>query len=169
MKISFIIPNYNNSFTISKTIQSIIDSKIKNSEILVIDDASSDNSVKVIKKIKQVKLYEFKTNSGAAKARNKGIELAKGNILIFIDSDAWFEKNAIKELLNSISDADMRYPKTIFENNHIFHPLGEFEEKYPQISVCFAIKKKSLGNFGCLNISSKGKVPERIVSLWAST
>ena len=145
MKISFIIPNYNNQYTIGRTIKSIQDSKIKDSEIIVIDEASTDNSVNKIKKFKQVKLIIQKNNLGAASARNKGIQEAKGTILVFIDSDAWFKKNSIKTLIKNIITTDIVFPKTIFENSKIFYPIFNIEKNYPHISVCFAIFKSSLG------------------------
>ena len=101
MKLSIIVPNYNKAETIKKTIKSIYSSNKINKyhvEIIVVDDCSIDDSVLKIKKFPTINLIEFKKNSGAAKARNKGIENSKGKYLLFIDSDAWFNKSTIETL-----------------------------------------------------------------------
>jgi glycosyltransferase involved in cell wall biosynthesis len=146
MKLSFIIPNYNSEKTILKTIKSIYDPKIKQKyEIIVVDDHSNDNSVKLIKETYQdVKLIQNNDVYGASFTRNQGIKKSKGEILIFIDSDAWFNKKSIELLVNNINDFDIVFPKTIFENKKTFYPEFDNEKKYPHISVCFAIKRDSL-------------------------
>ena len=80
MKLSIVIPNYNGSKTILKTIKSIP----KEYEIIVVDDCSTDDSVKLIeKKFPKVKVVKLDKNSGAAKARNTGVKDSKGELILF--------------------------------------------------------------------------------------
>ena len=103
IKISIIVPVYNSEKYISKCIESIINSSLKELEILVIDDGSKDNSLSILKmyeeKDSRVKVYTQK-NSGPAAARNKGIKLAKGKYIGFVDSDDTIENNMYEILFN---------------------------------------------------------------------
>lgn len=94
MSISIITPSYNSAGFISNTIRSVIDQAVSNWELIIVDDCSTDNSVEVIQsfidKDPRIKLIQLNENSGAAVARNKGIEAAKGRYIAFLDSDdAW--------------------------------------------------------------------------------
>lgn len=103
MSISIITPSYNSSGFISNTIGSVIDQAVSNWELIIVDDCSTDNSVEVIQgfvdKDPRIKLIQLTENSGAAVARNKGIEAAKGRYIAFLDSDdAWSPDKLEKQL-----------------------------------------------------------------------
>lgn len=87
MLVSIIIPTYNSSSTIKRTLESIDFSK--DIELLIIDDGSTDGTLKILDSLN--KNYPFKivreNHGGAAKARNTGIKYAKGKYLLFLDSD----------------------------------------------------------------------------------
>ncbi|WP_255424493.1 glycosyltransferase family 2 protein [Apibacter sp. HY039] len=87
--ISIITASYNSEKYLSDTIRSVINQTDTDWEWLIVDDNSSDNSVNLIKSIKdqRIKLIESNQNYGAAKARNIGLKLAKGRFITFIDSD----------------------------------------------------------------------------------
>ncbi len=89
-KISIIVPVYNVESYLPKCINSLINQTYKNIEIILVDDGSSDNSGhicdKFAKEDKRVKVIH-KENGGLSDARNKGIEIAKGSYITFIDSD----------------------------------------------------------------------------------
>ena len=94
IKVSVIIPNYNYGRYISQSIYSVIKSDFNKNEIelLVVDDASTDNSVEVIEGIIKkedfpIRLIKNKSNSGLGRTRNNGIKEAKGDFLFFLDSD----------------------------------------------------------------------------------
>jgi len=149
MKLSIIIPSYNSTKTLINTIKSIYDSNSINKynfEIIVVDDMSSDDSVsKIRKRFPTVKLIVSETHGGASKARNLGIKEAKGTLLLFIDSDAWFNKSTLESMITKIDEeVDIIFPKIIYENGHILYPVLEIEKRYPHISCCFLIKKNSL-------------------------
>lgn len=100
--LSIIIPVYNSEKYIKSCINSIISQNIKyNIEIICIDDGSTDKSLELIKTIKddRLKIYTQK-NSGAASARNKGLNMATGRYIMFVDSDDFITKDAINKLLD---------------------------------------------------------------------
>ena len=99
--VSVIIPTYNREKTIKKSIKSVLDQTYSNIEVLVIDDASCDNTEKVVTDINdsRVKYYRLKVNSGACTARNYGIDKAKGKIVAFQDSDdIWYIEKLEKQI-----------------------------------------------------------------------
>ena len=88
--ISVIVPVYNSKKFIKKSIESVINQNFsKNFEIIVIDDASTDDSLKIIKSINnpKVKIFSLPQNSGPAAARNLGIKKAIGDYVFFLDAD----------------------------------------------------------------------------------
>ena len=89
--VSIIVPVYNAEKYIEFTINSVIEQSYNNWELLLIDDCSVDNSKSIIenysKKDVRIKYYKQKKNSGPAVARNRGIDLAKGRYVCFIDAD----------------------------------------------------------------------------------
>lgn len=89
-KVSVIVPIYNAEKYISECIESITCQTYKNLEIILINDGSLDNSIKICKQYAKnddrIKLIDVE-NHGVSYARNKGIEEATGEYIIFIDSD----------------------------------------------------------------------------------
>jgi len=144
MKISAIIPNYNKEKTIKKCIESIY-REIKDIEIIIVDDFSKDNSVKIIKKhFPNVKLIVNKKNKGAAYCRNTGIKKSKGDYLFFIDSDVFLKKGFFKNMIELIKDEDISFPKIVYLNGVVMQPINKKELIYPAVSACFMIKRNSL-------------------------
>lgn len=144
MKISVIIPNYNNENTIKKCVKSIYSQK-RDIEIMVIDDFSKDKSIYTIKKnFPAVNLVCNKKNKGATYCRNLGVLKSSGDYIAFVDSDIHLKKNCLNEMLVSIKNVDISFPTIIYENKSIMYPLTQQEKKYPLISACFMIKRKSI-------------------------
>ncbi len=96
--ISVIIVNYNGAKYIKDCIKSLQSSIYKNFEIIFVDDCSTDQSFKIIKKFKNVKLIQNKKNLGASLSRNKGAKRAKGNLLFFLDVDTKTIPSALDNL-----------------------------------------------------------------------
>ena len=99
--ISFIVPVYNSAKTIRNTLQTILSQKSNiNFEIVVVDDGSKDNIDEVMEKYKlepKIKYYK-KENSGVASTRNFGVEKAKGEYIIFVDSDDYISEHLIFDI-----------------------------------------------------------------------
>lgn len=101
--VSVIVPIYNRELLISRCIDSILNQKYQNIEVIAIDDGSTDNSYSVIRdyaeKEKKVKCFS-QHNSGVSATRNRGIKLAKGRWIIFVDCDDYINPNLISDLMN---------------------------------------------------------------------
>ena len=111
VELSIVIPNYNNEKYIKKCIDSILNQTFVKYEIIIVDDGSSDNSVEIIESMKKknnkIKLIR-QFNQNAAIARNKGIEIAKGKYILFIDSDDYINDNdSIKNMIDKIENNDL--------------------------------------------------------------
>jgi glycosyltransferase involved in cell wall biosynthesis len=85
--ISTIIPVYNGERYLAEAIESVLAQTYRNIEIIVVDDGSTDGSAEVAKYYGSPVQYYIQTNSGAGAARNRGIGLAQGNFLAFLDAD----------------------------------------------------------------------------------
>lgn len=93
--VSIVIPNYNCGQFLNECIQSAINQTYPNTEVIVIDDGSTDDSVKILSQYKeQIKLI-ITPNKGAAAARNLGISIAEGEFIAFLDSDDWWATDKI--------------------------------------------------------------------------
>lgn len=103
--VSIVVPIYNAENYLNNTISSIIKQTYKNLEIILVDDASSDNSVKIceeyIVKDKRIKLIRNNQNQGVSYSRNKGIDIATGEYILFIDSDDTVDSNYVFELVSA--------------------------------------------------------------------
>lgn len=94
-KISIIIPNFNGKSLLSKNLPIVI-KNCPNCEIIVVDDASSDDSVKyVTNNFPQVKIFANERNLGFAKTANRGVEESKGELVAIINSDVAPRKNSV--------------------------------------------------------------------------
>ena len=104
MKISIIIPVYNAEKYISRCIESVLAQTFTDWELILVDDGSKDSSLSICESFantnSRIKIISQK-NSGPSAARNKGLEIAKGEYICFIDADDWFDK----ELLKAYTDA----------------------------------------------------------------
>lgn len=104
-KISIIVPVYNNEKYIDKCVESVLCQIYKNWELILINDGSTDNSLSVCEKYKKdcrVKVVS-QENSGVSATRNKGIELATGEYITFIDSDDYVSNDYCTLLLSFMS------------------------------------------------------------------
>lgn len=94
---SIVIPTYNRAILLSRTISSILKQTYPDFEIIIVDDGSTDDTIKVIYEFKNPNIKYFKTeNSGVAHARNYGIKKASGKYIGFLDSDDLMESYHLK-------------------------------------------------------------------------
>lgn len=99
-KLSIIIPTYNEERDISNCISSLLIQGYKNFEIIIVDDGSTDNTLKKVALFKNRNIKILRQNhKGPGEARNFGAKTSKGEILIFIDADMTFEKNYLENLI----------------------------------------------------------------------
>ncbi len=106
MKISIIIPTYNEEKVLIECLDSLSKQTLTDFEIIVVDDGSVDKTLQVLSELR-IKNYELRilkqNHKGAGAARNLGAGKAKGEILVFVDADMTFEKDFLKKLTEPIS------------------------------------------------------------------
>lgn len=149
IELSVIIPNYNGSKYIIDCIKSFEKQKYKKFEIIIIDDGSSDNSVLLIneyKKKTRMKITLIKQfNQNAAVARNRGIEVAKGKYLYFIDSDdELYDENTLLLITTKIKNNDLlignyilidKFKNIISRYNNLSDFIIENKENYKYVDL----------------------------------
>lgn len=97
IKVSVIVPIHNSEKHLDKCINSLINQTEKNIEIILINDGSTDSTEEIIKKYDDKRIKYFsQENKGIGKTRNKGINMAKGEYIMFIDSDDFFAENCVE-------------------------------------------------------------------------
>lgn len=102
--VSVIIPAYNCEKYITRAIDSVLAQEVK-SEIIIINDCSTDGTEAVISRYLENPVVRYicnEKNLGAAKSRNRGVQLARGKYVAFLDSDDWWEKDKLKKQLHLI-------------------------------------------------------------------
>lgn len=159
---SIIMPAYNSDEYIAKAIESVIKQTYKNWELIIVNDASTDNTEKIIKtyqaKDKRIKLISLPENQGVANARNTAVKNAIGRYIAFLDADDYWEKEKLQEqiqILNN-SDADISYTaylmideagKTIKKRS--IKEILKFNDLLKENSIIFSsvvCKKESIKN-----------------------
>lgn len=108
MKVSIIIAVYNEEKYINKCLVSLIEQSFQDFEIIVVDDGSTDKTSYVLSEIRsRIKRDEIRNfqqkHQGPAVARNMGAKYAKGDILVFVDGDMYFDKKFLKDLIQPIN------------------------------------------------------------------
>ncbi|OJF94718.1 glycosyltransferase family 2 protein [Alkalibacterium sp. 20] len=141
--VSIIVPTYNVERYVEDCIDSLLDQTYKNMEIIVLDDASTDATVYLLKQyLGKIKLIENKTNKGQGTLRNEGLKIALGKYIYFMDSDDWLEKEALEELVNQAGKTEaelVRFNGVAFyegdqtlvnENNYDFSNILKHKQLY---------------------------------------
>ena len=103
--VSIIIPTYNGSKRITRTLESIINQDYDNLEIIVVDDVSTDNTVEICKNVlegssRKFRIVKREKNGHQSAARNSGLKVANGKYVIFFDHDDLCERNFVSSLCN---------------------------------------------------------------------
>lgn len=112
--ISVVIPVYNGQHTICRTVDAILRQTYDPAEIIVVDDASTDGTVALLKKQygNKIQLIEKKVNEGSAAARNTGIDAATGSYIAFLDADDIWHKDKLRvaaSILQQVPDIALLY------------------------------------------------------------
>ena len=112
-KVSIITPVYNASGLISETIESVINQSYKDWELILVDDCSTDNSATIIKKYEEldnrIRYYCLECNSGAAVARNKGLELSTGRYIAYLDADDLWYVEKLEKQVNYVNENNAQF------------------------------------------------------------
>src|SRR6187399_2905671 len=101
MLVSIITPSYNSSKHIAAAIESILNQSYTDWEHIIIDDASGDDSLEIVKqysaKDARIKCIALNENKGVANARNQGLEFATGKFITFLDSDDLWDSSKLEK------------------------------------------------------------------------
>ena len=97
--VSVIIPTFNRAYLLGRAVESVLSQTYNNYEIIVVDDGSDDGTGEIIESFnKRVRFFRI-PHSGVSKARNTGIEKAKGDWISFLDSDDyWLPQKLEKQM-----------------------------------------------------------------------
>ncbi len=108
-KVSVIIPTYNRAKKVRDAVESVLAQSFTDLEVIVVDDGSSDDTGQIIRQAFGDRIrYYFQPNQGVSVARNKGIEVARGEWIAFLDSDDRWEKDKLEWQLKSLEQVDPR-------------------------------------------------------------
>ena len=108
-EVSIVVPVFNAEKYLSRCIDSIISQTFINFECILVDDGSTDSSLKICEHYSQSDdriILIHQKNSGVSATRNKGIEIAKGRYVCFVDSDDYIKSNMYEELVSGINKSD---------------------------------------------------------------
>ena len=156
-KYSIVIPVYNVEKYIKRCLDSVFNQTEKDYEVIVIDDGCTDNSIDIVRKY-DVEIITIK-HASVSHARNLGVEKAKGEYLVFLDSDDYWDKDLLKNISKSlynkpdlvrfqartVTDQGIKvdYPEEEFENKtgvQAFNIISKFH--YVDSVWCYAIKRE---------------------------
>lgn len=142
--VSIIIPVYNVELYIRQTMDSLLSQNMEHIEIIAVDDGSTDNSLQILKeyekKDSRVRVFCQK-NKYAGVARNVGIDNAKGEYLIFVDSDDFFSENLARDayFTAKMKNADI----VLFGANHFNNVTGKYDDAKWLLKAYLAPNKKT--------------------------
>lgn len=176
-KISIIIPVYNVEKFLAECLDSCINQTLEDIEIICVDDASPDNSIKILEEYQQkdsrIKIFRQEENKKQGAARNKGLDVASGEYIWFVDSDDYIDTKACQILYDAIKEFDvdmlcfsaLRFSDTgekrqfIYDKychqgvqiNKIYHPKTNWRElRFSNLNVvpwAYITKKSVIQNF----------------------
>lgn len=126
--ISIIMPVYNREQTVKQSVESVLAQSYSHFEMIIVDDASTDQTAEVIKEIddQRIRYIKHTENRGACAARNTGILAAEGNWIAFQDSDDIWNKKKLEKQVNAISKSTSSKQPIIF-TSFIRHKEGKKE------------------------------------------
>ncbi len=125
-KIDIILPNYNSSKFIIKTIESILRQTYKNWKLIIVDDFSNEETKNILKKIsknKNIKIFFLNKNRGAGFCRNFAIKKSNSPYLAFIDSDDIWKKDKLEKQINFMKKNNFLFSYTDYKT------FGEKDKK----------------------------------------
>lgn len=143
-EISILIPTYNSESTITRTIDSILsqDYDMQKVQVVIVDDCSTDETWYILKKYREVypenlEIFQLDKNSGSPSIpRNKAMTLAKGEYILFVDSDDWLGQHALIKMLTHAKEweSDVLLLKLKGENDRVV-PKSMFDKNQKKVDI----------------------------------
>ena len=101
-KVSIIVPVYNSGKYLKTCLDSLVNQTLKDIEIIAVDDCSTDNSILILmdyaKKYHNIKVYHNRENLGQGASRNRGLDIARGEYICFVDSDDYIRYTMYEDM-----------------------------------------------------------------------
>lgn len=142
--ISVIIPVYNNEKYIARCLDSLIQQTYSEFEALVINDGSKDNSGEIIQSYaehdKRFRYFE-QENQGVSVARNKGLDNAKGEYVLFLDGDDWLDNDVLERLHNEMTEHNLDCVSYMFR--HVYEDGIPPNEDAGSENICYQLSSPS--------------------------
>ena len=133
MKVSVVIPTYNRINLLERAVNSVIRQTKNAFEIIVVDDGSDDNSSEMVKQKFGSVILVRQENCGVSAARNRGIEISKGDWIALLDSDDEWKPNKLEKQINALSedpDCFFCYTNETWIRNGVRVNQGKRHKKY---------------------------------------
>ena len=174
-KISFIILSWNSEKYLQNCIESILKIKELETEIIIIDNGSTDNSIKIIEKYKKAKLIKLEKNYGTTISRNKGLhEIKDTDYICILDSDTVINEESIvimTEYVEKHMDVGIVGPSMIGKDNQKQIPFRKFPTKQIKLYKALPIAKfnkigESLESYDLNNITDEFECDYLISACW---
>ena len=157
--ISVIVPAYNSEMFIGKCIDSVLEQTYSNWELIAVDDGSRDNTFGILKKYAEVDSrirVIHQENQGPGIARNTGIAEAKGNYVVFIDSDDYIEKDYFQLLAKHNEDVVFINVRNVDKDGHVLKE--EYMSKNKKLSKDVILRRQMTGRIDCGGVRKALKI-----------
>ena len=129
--VSIIVPCFNASATLKRCVDSLLKQSYENLEIIVINDGSKDDSLKILQSYNDPRLVIIdKKNEGVSATRNAGVRYANGEYISFVDSDDYVDVHYIKKMVDAIEQDDSDYVLCNY-----YHVKESGIEKNPSLTI----------------------------------
>ena len=160
IKVSVVIPVYNTEKYVRQAVESVMYQSLKELEIIVVDDGSTDKSLSIVEKLgdtdKRIQIYT-QANQGQSIARNRGISHAHGEYIYFMDSDDLLEEDALELCYHKCKEEKLDFDAMDYEEQKE-RKLREKLKKY-QSSMEFLVER-TMENDGEIDLASMSSLPE---------
>lgn len=159
--VSVIIPVYNRENTIMRALDSVLMQTYSNIEVIIVDDCSTDATVQVVEGCKdaRVKILRLPSNCGANAARNRGIEIAKGILIAFQDSDDEWIADKLDKQVNYMLETNVEAsycPYSLYEDNKWkIVPSNYKDRNFCEVNLTQTLKKDNVVGTPTLIVKKK--------------
>lgn len=167
-KVSVIVTTYNSENYIDNCIQSLLNQNLTNVEVIVVDDASQDRTVKILQQYPEIIVIRLTENKGTYNARNIGIKHATGKFITFQDSDDWSHPERLSLQLMQLQGS----PNTIANFSNFFRVdentgLPSCRQNYPLLRLNLSsmmIRKETLEEVGRFDDQRRIEADKRLLN-----
>src|SRR5688572_22437255 len=124
-KVSVIINNYNYSRYVRHAVESALQQYHPHTEVIIVDDGSTDDSVDILQEYQDRATIIFKENGGQGSAFNAGFKASSGDIILFLDADDCLDRDSVQKVVNAFDDdllSKVHWPLQVIDENGI--PAG---------------------------------------------